>query len=93
MNKKSQEILNKLQVMIVMADVKLAEDPKPVLQDAYEELNKAKQCIESIHYALSPAVVFDLAEELDLRPTDINGEAYIRCQKAKDVLTQYLHKE
>ncbi len=90
MNKKSLEIFAKLQAMLAIQDVQIAVNPKPYLEAAYDELCKARDCFEAMQHALSPDIVFEIATENDIRPTDIQGEAYIRCNAALKILNNYL---
>lgn len=93
MRKESLEIMAKLMAMAEIREAQIKANPIPYLEKAYEELAAARECFEKIEYALSPDIVFDVAGESDIRPTDIQGEAYIRCEKAREVIREYMKGE
>ena len=89
MNENSRRIFAKLTAMLAIQDAQMVANPKPYIKAAYDELYKAQECFEAIERALSPDIVFDVAVENDIRPTDIQGEAYIRCNAALEVIRKY----
>jgi len=88
--KDALEIMAKLMAMAEIKEAQIKANPIPYLAKAYEELAAAKECFEKIDYALSPDLVFEIANESAIKATDINGEEYIRCEKAKEVIREYM---
>ena len=62
-----------------------------------KKCNELLQLLEEVEYALSPDSVFDFWDSgVDKtaipRPSDLQGEALIRCNKALDLLHKYKAK-
>ena len=89
MRKEAQNIMARLRTLMAIKDAQIRADPIPHLTMAYDELYRARKCFEEIEYALSPDCVFDVAIESNIKPVDIQGEAYFRCTKALDVIREY----
>ena len=89
MNKNAMEMIAKLTTMVAISDAQIKSNPIPHLNEAKELLLLAQKCFEDIEMALSPDLIFDMAIENDIRPTDIQGEAYIRCNAALNVIKKY----
>lgn len=90
MRKDALEVMASLMAMAEIKEAQIKSNPIPYLEKAYEELAAARECFEKIEYALSPDIVFDVADGLNIKPTNINGEALIRCEKAKGVIREYM---
>jgi len=83
------KIYSRLRDYCEQQDKQIREDPVPFLNKAYDEMNKLRELLEKIDYALSPDYVYDCSIELNLSQPDINTEAYTRCSKAQDLLDEY----
>lgn len=86
--------LAKLQSMLAIRDAQLMSNPKPFLEDMAERCRDLLKVLEDVEYALSPDSVFDYwdanADKTVLKdPGSIQGEAYIRCNKALAVIRNY----
>ena len=90
MRKDALEVMARLMAMAEIKEAQIKSNPIPYLEKAYEELAAARECFEKIEYALSPDIIFDIADGSGIKPTNINGEAYIRCEKAKEVIREYM---
>ena len=90
MRKDALEVMARLMAMAEIKEAQIKANPIPYLQKAYEELAAARECFEKIEYALSPDIIFDIADDSNIKPTNINAEAYIRCEKAKEVIREYM---
>lgn len=69
-------------------------NPKPYLEDMAARCHELIKVLEDVEYALSPDAVFDYwdvnANKQQIpKPGDIQGEAFIRCNKAIEVLREY----
>lgn len=86
--------LARLQALIAIKDAQLMANPKPYLEDMGKRCHELLTVLDEVERALSPDCVYDFWDEnadkaAIPRPTDIQGEAYIRCNKALDVLRKY----
>lgn len=86
--------LARLQALIAIKDAQLMANPKPHLEDMAKRCHELLTVLDEVEIALSPDCVFDFWDEnadkaAIPRPTDIQSEAYIRCNKALDVLRKY----
>lgn len=87
LRRKRAELSQKLEIL----DEKLGYNPRQylfVIERAYIDL---LETLEKVEHALSPDCVFDFWDDKKIiqRPNDIQGEAYIRCTKALEVLQEY----
>lgn len=81
--------LARLQAALAIADAQVMANPKKYLSRMSRHCVDLLDVLERVEHALSPDIVFDFAEERNMRPADINGEALIRCNAAKRVLRDY----
>lgn len=97
----AEEFRQKLAEMtakIAIMDAQLMANPKPYLVAMENYCIDLLETLEKVEYALSPDCVFDFWDEncnkkIIQRPNDIQGEAYIRCTKALEVLQEYRDKK
>lgn len=86
--------LAKLKTQLAINDAKLMANPKPYLEDMGRRCSEVLKVLEEVEYALSSDYIFDVwnnnvNKQMIERPGDIQGEAYIRCTKALEVLDTY----
>lgn len=86
--------LAKMQALLAINDAKLMANPKPCLEEMAKRCNRLLRVLDEVDRALSPDCVFDFwgnhADEYHMsQPSDVNGEALIRCNKALEVLRKY----
>ena len=81
--------LAELRTKMIIGDLEVKANPKKYLQEMSAYCNKLLKVLDEVEYALSPDIVFDVANNYDMRPMDIQGEAYIRCNKALEILSKY----
>ena len=84
------QILARLRTAIALQQAKIRADPIPVLEKAEAQMAKQHHLLSQIHDALVGSdLIFDVAEQFGIHPTNINGEAYIRNQAALKLLSDY----
>lgn len=86
------ERIASLEACIAVAKAQVLADPIPHLRQMIDRCNLMMRVLEDVDYALSPDSVFDYWEQSAdkiTKPQDINGEAYLRCSRAKKVLREY----
>lgn len=96
--KETREQLAKLRALVAIKDAQVMANPKLYLEDMARMCQELLDVLEAVDRALSPAVVFDYWEENADKdaissPGDIQGEALIRCNKAREAIRQYRAKE
>lgn len=79
---------------LAMLDEELGHDPKQYLFALEHYYIALLETLEQVEHALSPDCVFDFwgqncNKKIIESAGDIQGEAYIRCQKALEVLQEY----
>jgi hypothetical protein len=84
----------RLQAVLAINDARLMSNPKPYLENMAKQCNELLAVLHEVEYALSPDCAFDFwdahADKKAIpRPTDLQGEALIRCNKALEVLRKY----
>lgn len=79
----------RLTALVALGEAAFKADPLPVLRAAQREMIELRKVLDRVDHALSPDIVFETAEHLHVRPSNIQGEAYIRCEAAKKVLREY----
>ena len=84
-----KEMIAKLETLIIIRDAQVIANPIPHLQLMHEKCIDLIKILDDVKYALSPDLLVDVAQELNIRPNDINGEAYIRCNAALKILNEY----
>jgi len=88
------ERLAKLQALVAIKDAQVMANPKPYLEELAQECSEIFRVLEEVDRALSPAVVLEYWEEnadkkAIPKPDDIQGEALVRCNKARQVIKSY----
>lgn len=84
--------LSRLQALAAIKDAQVMANPQKYLDHMQRHCHELLRVLELVEYALSPDFIFDVWEESDFpEPTDIQGEALIRCNKALEIITQYKH--
>lgn len=86
--------LAELTARIAIMDAQVMANPKKYLEEMSAHANRLIKVLDDVEYALSPDMVYDFWElncdhSAIPRPQDLNGEAMIRCNAAKDVLRRY----
>ncbi|PHR58787.1 MAG: hypothetical protein COA47_10300 [Robiginitomaculum sp.] len=86
--------LASLRAAIITRDCQIRANPLPHLKAMEKRCAELEDLFNKIDYALSPNMVFDTWDTLcdkDViqRPTDIQGEALIRCNAALKVISDY----
>jgi hypothetical protein len=85
--------LAKLQSLVAIKNAQVLANPIPYLEDMSERCVILLKLLEEVEYALSPHIVFDFAQENSMEPMDLQGEALIRCNKAKQLIRDYKYKK
>ncbi len=86
--------LSKLQAMLAIKDAQLMANPKPYLEDMAKRCDELLKVLDEVDHALSPDYIFEVWDnhvdkQKVSRPSDIQGEALLRCNKALEVLRNY----
>jgi len=74
-----------------LARIRILSNPEPYIIDLTKRCGELLHVLRQIEYALSPDMVCDVAFDMDIKPIDIQGEALIRCNRAKKLLEDYKH--
>lgn len=86
--------LSQLQAAIITKEAQINSNPLPYLKEMESRCCELLEVFEDIERALSPDMIFDFWEsscnkkEIP-RPMDIQGEAYIRCNKALEIIGEF----
>ena len=91
MNKKSIAIFKKLENAVNKRDKDILKNPLPYLEEAYKLLSEQRRIFEKITYSLSPDIVFDKANEFNIKPENFNGGDKIKIDAVIKILNDYLH--
>lgn len=84
-----RELLAKLTAKLATNRALVLANPEPYLDQLTKHSGRLLRVLRDVEYALSPDMVFDVANEMGIRPIDFQGEALIRCEKALAVLREY----
>jgi hypothetical protein len=78
---------------IAIKEAQIMANPLKYLESMNKRCNEVLKVLQDVEYALSPDLVFDIwsegAFDNQIKPIDIQGEAYLRCNAAKEVLRKY----
>lgn len=73
MNKKARDILAELTTKLEIHKVQIRANPLPYLQEANNELRRARQCFEDLQKVLSPSYKFDFAKKMEMPPNIVES--------------------
>lgn len=88
-DKAFRELLSRLSAELAVRKALVLADPEPYLCQLSKHSERLLIALRDVEYALSPDVVFDVANDMGIRPIDFQGEALVRCNKAREVLRKY----
>lgn len=88
-DKDLRELLAELTAKLATHKALVLANPEPYLDQLTKHSGRLLCVLREVEYALSPDMVFDVANERGIRPIDFQGEALVRCDKALAVLRKY----
>lgn len=86
---KFRQDLAKFHALVAISDARIMSDPLPHLNRMSEHCCELWEVLNKLEYALSPDFIFDYCQGTPLEPSNIQGEALIRCNKALEILKEY----
>ena len=94
MDDRSLQIMARLRSQIAISDARMRSDPLPYLQEAHGLLSEAHGLLQDLEWVLDGMDSFDMISDIapDIKPIDFNGEALLRCQKAKKMIRDFQAK-
>lgn len=88
-DKEYLEIMARLQTLAAISKAKIDADPKTHIKIISKRLIEMIELVERVEYALSPDLIFDIAQEAETKPANINAEALIRCNHALEEIHRF----
>ena len=88
-DKELRELLAEFEARIATQKALVLAHPEPYLNRLAKYSGRLLRVLRDVEYALSPDMVFDVANEMGIHPIDFQGEALVRCNKALEILRKY----
>jgi hypothetical protein len=91
MNERSLTIMARLHTQIAIQDARVRSDPVPYLHEAHSLVSEVHRFLEDLSWVLNGLDSFDMTQEIApyMKPTDFNGEALLRVQKAQKMIREF----
>lgn len=89
MDQKAINVYVRLKALVEKAERALDENPRPILEEAYDQMFRMRKVFDDIERVLSPDCVVDVATDLNIEPMYVNGIDTTRINRIRDILNKY----